>query len=59
MSGGSICEECCFYSYDEDYECYVCDIDLDEDEYCRCVEGKYKECPYFRSGDEYKIARKQ
>ena len=29
MSGGSICEECCFYSYDEDYECYVCDIDLD------------------------------
>ena len=26
------CDTCVNYSYDEDYEYYVCDVDLDEDE---------------------------
>ena len=26
------CEACCFYNYDEDYDEYICDVDLDEDE---------------------------
>mgnify|MGYP000485228866 CR=1 FL=1 len=26
------CEACAYYSYDEDYECYICEMDLDEDE---------------------------
>ena len=25
------CETCVFYLYDEDYDDYVCDMDLDED----------------------------
>jgi hypothetical protein len=54
-----MCQDCCFYYYDEDYEAYVCDINLDEDEYSKFLSGSFKECPYFRSGDEYEIARKQ
>ena len=26
------CETCAHYEYDEDWECYVCNVDLDEDE---------------------------
>ena len=26
------CESCLYYEYDEDYECYVCEVNLDEDE---------------------------
>lgn len=53
------CEYCMFYVYDEDYECYVCTQDLDEDEMVRFVQGDFRECPYYRGGDEYKIVRKQ
>ena len=31
------CETCTYFTYDEDYECYVCDIDMDEDEYVRLM----------------------
>ena len=27
------CESCTYYTYDEDYESYMCDINMDEDEY--------------------------
>jgi hypothetical protein len=47
------------YTYDEDYECYTCEVNLDEDEMSRFITGNYKECPHFRMGDEYKIVRKQ
>ena len=30
----SSCELCANYVYDEDYEAYVCDVNLDEDEIC-------------------------
>lgn len=53
------CEECMNYAYDEDYECYTCMINLDEDEMRRFVDGSFKECPYYRRGDEYTIVRKQ
>lgn len=53
------CETCAYYSYDEDWECYCCDMNLDEDEYARMMQGYAKECPYYRDGDEYRIARKQ
>ena len=51
------CETCAYYSYDEDWEEYVCEANLDEDEYIHML--LHKECPYYRDGDEYKIARKQ
>jgi len=53
------CEECSNYCYDEDTECYGCEIDLDEDEYSRFVSDAFYECPYYRSNDDYRIVRKQ
>lgn len=54
-----ICEYCNNYIYDEDEENYICVADFDEDDMARFVSSKYKECPYFRNADEYKIVRKQ
>ena len=56
---GDQCQECAYYTYDEDYEEYVCDVNMDEDDYCRLMQGKYKSCPYYRNGDEYSVVRKQ
>lgn len=56
---GSNCEYCVNYSYDEDYECYTCEVDLDEDEMEHFVTGTFHQCPYFRMGDEYCIVRRQ
>ena len=53
------CELCMNYVYDDEYEDYMCLINLDEDEYARFVSGAGKECPYFRFGDDYTIVRKQ
>lgn len=58
MSGRN-CESCMYYTYDEDYECYVCDMDLDEDEMIRFLSGDSGSCSHFRHGDEYRIVRKQ
>ena len=33
------CESCVNYVYDEDYECYTCLVNLDEDEMYRFVNG--------------------
>ena len=49
---GANCEYCVNYSYDDDYECYTCDMNLDEDEMYRFITGTYHDCPYFRMGDE-------
>lgn len=59
MSDQTSCEYCSNYVYDEDYEYYVCDMDLDEDELVRFLQGRSQGCPYFRFNDEYKIVRKQ
>ena len=53
------CENCAYYIYDEDWEEYVCDARMDEDDYQRLSQNDYRGCPYFRNGDEYKIAAKQ
>lgn len=44
------CESCMNYEYDDDYECYVCTQDLDEDEMVRFVQGDFRECPYYQGG---------
>ena len=54
-----ICDTCANYSYDEDYEYYVCEVDLDEDEMMRFLSHQNTACPYFNFYDEYKIVRKQ
>ena len=53
------CEQCNNYVYDEDYECYTCEMDLDEDEMARFLADKYRDCPYFLPVDEYLVVRKQ
>lgn len=53
------CECCGNYIYDEDYDCYVCDMNLDEDEMARFLTDTFDNCPYFQFNDEYKIVRKQ
>ena len=59
MTGQSNCEVCMNFIYDEEYECYICDMDLDQDEMGRFLTNTFDNCPYFRLGDEYKIVRKQ
>lgn len=53
------CEECVYYTYDEELEYYICEMDLDEDEMLRFMQGNYSDCPYFRNGDDYILVRKQ
>ena len=53
------CEACVNYIYDEEYECYSCLVNLDEDELYRFMQGGAFECPYFNPFDEYKVVRKQ
>ena len=53
------CENCSNYIYDDIYDYYFCDADLDEDEMEKFLSGSYRECPYFRDADDYKIVRKQ
>lgn len=53
------CEACAYYSYDEDYECYICEMDLDEDEMLKFLSSTFDACPYYRSGDEYSVVRHQ
>ena len=48
-----------YYDYDEDYECYTCEVDLDEDEMVRFMEDRFYSCPYYRAGDEYAVVKKQ
>ena len=46
-------------SYDEEYDDYICEMDLDEDEMVRFLTARADSCPYWRPGDEYITARKQ
>lgn len=59
MAGNTNCECCMNYFYDEEYECYTCGMELDEDEMRRFITGSFRGCPYFRFGDEYTIVKKQ
>ena len=55
------CEVCMNFAYDpelDDYDC-VLEIGLDMDDYERSLSGQMKSCPFFKSGDEYNIVRKQ
>ena len=53
------CDFCAYNEYDEDYEAYYCSVNMDEDDMARFMQSSYKECPYYRSGDEYKVVRHQ
>ncbi len=59
MKSKTNCECCINYSYDEEYGCYVCQANLDEDEMGRFLKNSYDNCPYYKLDDEYKTVRKQ
>lgn len=53
------CETCWHFDYDEEFDEYFCNMDLDEDEYYRFIASKQAQCPYYRHGDDYTLARRQ
>ncbi|MGO5052421.1 DUF6472 family protein [Lachnospiraceae bacterium LCP25S3_G4] len=53
------CESCIYYVYDEEYDYFSCEQDLDEDEMMKFVKGMFRECPYYRCNDDYRIVRHQ
>ena len=53
------CDECAFYVFNDDFECYQCEINMDEDEMYRFMNASDYACPYFRAEDDYFLARKQ
>ncbi len=55
----SNCEWCVNYTWDNEYECYMCSVALDEDELEHFMQGSPRQCPWFQMGDEYKIVQKQ
>ena len=54
----SQCDLCAYYDYDEDWEEYVCGMNMDEDDMIKFYQSRTS-CPYFRFYDEYNIFRKQ
>lgn len=53
------CEYCAYNAYDEEMDEYYCTVNLDEDDIARFYSHKYKCCPYFKNGDEYKVVKHQ
>jgi len=53
------CETCVFYDYDDEYDCYECMVNLDQDELSNFLTGNTKACPFYRFYDEYKSVNKQ
>ena len=53
------CETCWHFDYDEEYDEYFCNMDLDEDEMYKFLTDTWTNCPYYRSNDEYEVVRHQ
>lgn len=59
MKVKSNCECCINYVYNDEYSCYECLVNLDEDEMSKFLRDSFKDCPHFQFNDEYKTVRKQ
>lgn len=55
----SMCDTCSNYQYDEDYEYYVCMVDLDEDDMRHFLDGGSFDCAFYQRDDEYAVVKKQ
>ncbi len=53
------CQDCAYYEYDEEDDAWYCTANIDEDDFGRLFESKFRNCPYYRRDDEYQIVRKQ
>ena len=50
---------CEYYLYDDEYDYYYCDMELDEDEMYDFVTGNIGDCHYFRYRNEYRYVNKK
>ena len=55
----SNCESCMYYSYDDEFDEYFCEVNLDEDEMVSFLTSQAFACSYYRLEDEYKTVRNQ
>ena len=55
----SNCDYCSHYVYDDEFDYYTCDVNLDEDEAVKFMQGSFDDCSFYDPYDEYKIVRKQ
>ena len=56
----TLCEDCIHYTYDEEYDDYVCEQDLDEDELAALMERRRNSCPFYCPGNaDYYLSGKQ
>lgn len=53
------CENCVYYDYFEEYDEYMCMMNLDQDEMEKFISYSFSNCPYFKFYDEYKMVKKQ
>jgi len=53
------CDTCAYYVYDEEFDDYYCDMNMDEDDVARLYQSPEESCPYYRNGDEYDLVRHQ
>lgn len=53
------CESCVNYVYDDDWDCYTCMANLDEDDMQRFLSGTNNDCCFYRLDDEYGVVRHQ
>lgn len=56
---GSNCDTCVYYVCDEEDGQYYCEVDMDEDDAARMMQGSAKGCPYYQPDDEYAVVRHQ
>lgn len=60
MAGRSGCEDCIHYTYDEEFDDYTCEQDLDEDEMVRFLAHEFTSCPFYHPGEsDYYLSGKQ
>lgn len=56
----SLCDDCIYYSYDDELDAYFCEQDLDEDEMERFLHRHLASCPFYHPGQsDYYLAGKQ
>lgn len=55
----SRCDMCSYYDFNEETECYECEVNLDEDEMAKFLSYSDFDCPYYNPYDEYKVVNKQ
>lgn len=53
------CDSCVYNVYDEEEQAYFCEVEMDEDDAARIMQGQRRDCPYYRLEDEYAVVRHQ